>query len=303
MGQANRRAVIDLGTNTFHLLVADVEKTVINEVYRERRYVKLASEGIETIGQQALQRGMDALIHYAEVLREHGCDDVLAFGTAALRTASNGPEFVSLARRRTGIDVTIIPGDEEARLITKGVLAALPPLDDRILIMDIGGGSTEFVIADRTGVHYSQSFPIGIGVLTNEFHKSDPIAPDEVRRIHAYLAATTAPLTEALIRYPTTHLVGAAGTFEVLTDLLPAGAPGATSVSHELEVARFTPLRDRLYASTQDERLLMDGLPPERADMIVAAFVLVDYVLNLLPVERVTVSGYAMKEGILLSKL
>lgn len=150
---SRRRAVIDLGTNTFHLLIADLHADGrIEEVYRERRFVKLASEGIATIGEAPFARGLEALNHYRKILDEYNCANLKAIGTAALRTASNGPEFVRTARETVSIDIQLIPGDEEAQLITKGVLAALPPLNERILIMDIGGGSTEFIIADREAV-------------------------------------------------------------------------------------------------------------------------------------------------------
>ena len=300
MSHARRHAVIDLGTNTFHLLIADIGGGVLREVYRERRYVKLASDGIETIGREPYLRGLQALEHYATILRQHECEQVTAIGTAALRTASNGPTFVRAAKEASGIAVQTISGDREAELITRGVLAAIPPPEDRILIMDIGGGSTEFIVADAERVYYRESFPIGVGVLRNEFHHAEPIQALELEALRGHLRQTLAPLSAALSIHPTRHLVGAAGTFDVLAELMrkPVASPHPTS--HELDLSKFGPLRDRVLGMTLEQRLSIPGIPSERADMIVVAFVLLDFTLELANVNRVTVSSYAMKEGILL---
>ncbi|MEM9261403.1 MAG: hypothetical protein AAGA62_17315 [Bacteroidota bacterium] len=297
----HRRAVIDLGTNTFHLLIADIfSDGRIQEIYRERRYVKLAAEGIATIGAAPFQRGMDALIHYRSVLDDHGCQSVTAIGTAALRTASNGPDFVATAKEKTTIDIQLIPGDEEARLITRGVLAAIPPLKERILIMDIGGGSTEFIIADGSGVHWRQSFPLGVSVLYNGFHHSDPISETEIDRLAKFLATETQALAAALKQFPTHHLAGAAGTFDVLADLLRDPKAPKYPNSHALTLNGLGELHQKIINATFTERLVMDGVPEQRADMIVVAMVLIRFVLQLAEIQRITVSDWAMKEGILL---
>ena len=130
-----RRAVIDLGTNTFHLLTADIAPNGrLTEVYRERIFVKLAADGIERIGLAPFERGISALVHFRKKLDEYKVIDFRAIGTAALRTATNGEEFVDRAMAEAGIPILLISGDEEADFITHGVLLALPPLTERILI-------------------------------------------------------------------------------------------------------------------------------------------------------------------------
>ncbi len=295
------RAVIDLGTNTFHLLIAAVgADNSIQEVYRERIFVKLASEGIEVIGTEPFARGIAALAHFREVMDAHQVHSVTAIGTAALRTATNGAEFVRTARAQTGIAIRLIPGDTEAAYITRGVLAALPPLHGRILIMDIGGGSTEFIIASQEGVHWRRSFPLGVAVLQRAFHHSNPITEKELSRLAAFLAHQLLPLREALTQYPTSHLVGAAGTFDVMAELLRDEGALAHRTSHALTMAGLEDLHLRIIASTLEDRLRFAGIPPERADLIVVAMVLIRFILELAGIERITVSDYAMKEGILL---
>ena len=301
MTDRSLRAVIDLGTNTFHLLIAAVEDgDRVREVYRERIFVKLASEGIETIGPDPFQRGITALRHFADEIRKHRVDQVTAIGTAALRTASNGEVFVRTAELETGIVIRLIPGDLEAELITRGVLAALPPLRERILIMDIGGGSTEFILASEAGVHWRQSFPIGVAVLQRKFHHSDPIDETEIRSMEEYLTRTLVPLRDVLDEYPTHHLVGAAGTFDVLAEILRDETGEQHPTSHRLNLGGLKDLHFRIVASTFQERLDMDGVPIERADLIVVAMLLIRFVMQLSGTDRISVSDYAMKEGILL---
>ena len=123
----NRFGVIDLGTNTFHLLI--IEKSSLgtsHEIARERIFIKLASEGIETIGAAPFQRGLKAMIRFSEILKEYQVSNIKAIGTAALRTASNGKDFVQLIFKKTGIQIELIDGTEEARLIYQGVKEAFP---------------------------------------------------------------------------------------------------------------------------------------------------------------------------------
>ncbi|WP_116108293.1 exopolyphosphatase [Lewinella sp. IMCC34191] len=301
MSSQSLRAIIDLGTNTFHLLIAAVEEGErVREVYRERVFVKLASDGIETIGPGPFERGMETLRYFAELIKGHEVEQVTAIGTAALRTASNGEVFVRRAELETGIVIRLIPGDLEAELITRGVLAALPPLEDRILIMDIGGGSTEFILASEAGVHWRQSFPIGVAVLQRRFHQTDPISEEEIRALDEHLARTLVPLRDMLEEYPTQHLVGAAGTFDVLAEILRDPDATVHPTGQRLKLDRLEELHFQIVASTAEQRLAIDGVPAERADLIVVAMLLIRYVMEIGDIRRITVSEYAMKEGILL---
>ncbi|MFT4685901.1 MAG: exopolyphosphatase/guanosine-5'-triphosphate,3'-diphosphate pyrophosphatase [Neolewinella sp.] len=303
MQSPTRRAVIDLGTNTFHLLIADVFASgTISDVYRERIFVKLASEGISTIGEASFLRGITALCRYREVLNEYGVSDLQAIGTAALRTASNGAAFLQEAKEKAQIDIKLISGDKEADYITSGVLLAVPAATERVLIMDIGGGSTEFIIADKDGVYWRRSFPLGVSVLFNEFHFSDPISAAEISALEAHLETVLKPLKVALKAFSTHHLVGAAGTFDVLAERLrDPGAP-LHPTSHKLDISGFPSLYERIVPATLSERLALDDVPVERADMIVMAMILLRFVLRLASIEGITVSNYGMKEGILVAR-
>ncbi|WP_420459879.1 exopolyphosphatase [Neolewinella sp.] len=297
------RAVIDLGTNTFHLLIGRLlNDGRIEEVYRERVFVKLASGGIKLIGPDPFARGIAALNHFRKILEEYEVEQVTAIGTAALRTASNGEVFVRTAEVESGIIIHLVPGDTEAAYITRGVLAALPPLEDRILIMDIGGGSTEYIIASAEGVHWRRSFPLGVAVLQRLFHHTDPISEEEIRLLEVFLDEQLLPLQDALEEYPAHHLVGAAGTFDVMADVLLDREAQAHVTSHRLALAGLEELHFAIIAATAEERLAMPGIPPERVDLIVVAMLLIRHTMQLAGIRKITVSDYAMKEGILLEE-
>ena len=294
----NRYGVIDLGTNTFHLLISEKQADgTIKELFRERIFVKLGEDGVQTIGESPFRRAVEAIISYKKTLDKFGVKKVNAFGTAALRTASNGPLLIQKIKEDSGIEVKLNPGEEEARLIHLGVIQAVPLHNENGLIMDIGGGSVEFIIANNSGVIWAQSFPIGVSVLFNEFHNSDPISKDEIKNIEKYLESQLQPLFEALKTNPTPLLIGASGTFDVLDVLL--SKKRISTVHSIVEVDDFFPLYNQLMKSTLPERLSMEKVPDNRAEMIIVALILINLILEKANIKRIAVSAYAMKEGIL----
>jgi len=296
-------AVIDLGTNTFHLLIvqSDHRNQQFKEVYRERRFVKLAEEGIATIGQVPYDRGLESLKHFRQKMDQHGVKQYQATGTAALRTASNGQAFVEEAAT-LGIQIDLITGEEEARLITDGVLQAIPPLQqDRALIMDIGGGSVEFIFVTAQGVEWARSFPVGVAVLYRQFHHTEPISAEEIIATKAFLREELTPIWATTTSYPINCLVGAAGTFDVVASLMGTGKP--TPNSHSIDLNAFEALYDRCLKANKVERHQMQGIPSNRADMIVVALILIKVVLEQIQPGLLLVSDYSMKEGILYGML
>lgn len=290
--------VIDLGTNTFHLLIVEANGDgTFHEIYRKQHFVKLAEEGIQTIGAAPFTRGLEVMQSFKQTLDEQQVTNLYAFGTAALRTASNGQAFIHQVKAETGIQVELITGDREAELIHKGVLQAVPFRDERWLIMDIGGGSVEFIIADKNQVYWAESFPIGVAVLLKNFHHSDPIASQEIKATRQFLHQQLIPLKTALSHYPTHTLVGASGTFDVLENIL---VNNKTHPHHSfLNVTAFPDFYNKVVNMTLEERLNLEGMPAIRADMIVVALILVDVVIQFADIQQIVISAFAMKEGML----
>jgi len=282
---SNRYAVIDLGTNTFHLLVAEKQANQeFTELHRQRFFVKLAEEGIETIGEAPIQRGFQALQAFRRILDKLGVKKVKAIGTAALRTASNGPDFIKAAKEKYNIQIELIDGNREAELIYKGTILAVPFADKNYLIMDIGGGSVEFIVANKTKILWAQSFPIGVAVLFKKFHHSNPISVTEANDLRVFIDSFLTPLYQALIQFPTSTLVGASGTFDVLEFIL---AKGQSPKNHAfVQVKDFAPLYQTLIKSTEAERYAMQDVPDTRADMIVVAIILIEFILKKVDIQE-----------------
>ncbi|MEM1318696.1 MAG: exopolyphosphatase [Bacteroidota bacterium] len=298
MPQSPKYGVIDLGTNTFHLLiVAPRADGSFEELFRHRIFIKLAEAGIHTIGEAPFQRGLDALVFFKERLEHFEVQAVKAFGTAGLRTASNSQDFIQQARALTGLDIEIISGEEEARLIHLGATRAVPPQAGPSLIMDIGGGSVEFILAQKGQILWAQSFPIGVAILFQRFHHSDPIAPAEIEATEAFIHQTLEPLRQTLQQQPPPTLIGASGTFDVLENIL---APNKTTPLYaQIPADRFPVFYQQLRNSTLAERLAMQEVPDTRADMIIVALILINYILRIARIKTILVSAYAMKEGML----
>lgn len=300
---SDRYAVIDLGTNTFHLLIAErLEQGHFREVCRDREFVKLAEAGITRIGEAPFERGLNTLRRFADRLREHAIVQLRAIGTAALRTAANGDDFLQTVARETGIRIELIDGQEEARLIYKGVSLAIDtgeqaPDDQRHLVMDIGGGSVEFIIADKQQVYWSESFPVGVAVLYRLFHHSDPLSNTEEEGLKLFLRSTLTPLAVALAKYPLTQLVGAAGTFDVIDHLLSYERP--SEACSRIDLSRYGQFSQQVRSATLAQRTAMPGIPADRVDMIAVALVLVDTVLEMAGIQNLVVSMYSLKEGVL----
>lgn len=295
----NRYGVIDLGTNTFHLLIVEKSDNALpfKELYRKREFVKLAEEGIETIGQAAYERGLRTLRAYKVILDELEVSQVKVIGTAALRTASNGPVFVQQIKAETDIDIELIDGNREAALIHKGVIQAVPFEAKNYLIMDIGGGSVEFIIADSSQVHWAQSFPIGAAVLYKKFHADDPLSAVERTRLLTYLETTLQALFPILKKYPIDTLVGASGTFDILEAALTEPKEGA--LHGIIPIDLYQVFFNQVVPASYEERRAMPDIPDSRADMIVVALLLIDFIVQKANIQTIVASAYAMKEGIL----
>ncbi len=292
-------AVIDCGTNTFHLLVVEVQPgRQFKQVFKQRQYVRLGQEGLEHIGELPFQRGIECIAYFKEKIVELGVEHCRAFGTEALRRADNGTAFVEAVKTTSGVEIQLISGDEEARLIHLGVKQAVPYFEGKTLIMDIGGGSVEFIIASEEEVFWAQSFPIGVQVLFSRFQKNDPILPEEIAAIHRHFDEMLAPLHTALRQHETPLLTGASGSFEVVEDMLDRARKQLLYAVISTEA--FYRIHEKIIAANYEKRMKMPGLPPERVELIAVAFVLMDYVVKRAGIQKIITSAYAMKEGMLL---
>jgi len=299
-----RIAIIDMGTNTFHLLVATVGPEGSRILYRNHEAVKIGKAGINDgiIIEGAYQRAITAMKKFRKIIDEHGVSQMFAFGTSALRNAENGQSLAKEIEALTGIPIRIISGDEEADLIFEGIKAALDPGDENSLVMDIGAGSVEFIIGSGKQVCWKQSFEIGGQRLLEKFHNHDPITPVEIAALDAYFQEKLDPLFIALKKFPPKQLIGSSGTFDTLSDIfcLRQGIrqePDASETPLSLE--GFYEIYHELIRKDREERMKIGGMIEMRVDMIVVACCLIRFVLENHTFEGIRVSTYALKEGAL----
>jgi exopolyphosphatase/guanosine-5'-triphosphate,3'-diphosphate pyrophosphatase len=223
--------------------------------------------------------------------------ELKAMGTAALRTASNGADFVKQVKSEMGIDIELIDGSREAELIHKGVIQAVPFEAKNYMIMDIGGGSVEFIIANVKEVLWAQSFPVGAAVLLKKFHQEDPISIKQRTLLKEYLEEIVTPMFPVLQKYPVDTLVGASGTFDILEDALTRHKPHPLYGIIPME--SYQAFFEKVIPISLAERSAMTEVPDNRADMIVVALLLLDFAVQKANIQSIIASAYAMKEGML----
>ncbi|SHN31906.1 exopolyphosphatase / guanosine-5'-triphosphate,3'-diphosphate pyrophosphatase [Chitinophaga sp. CF418] len=294
-----RAAVIDLGTNTFHLIIGDLADKDLQIVYKTTIPVLLGQGRINEniIIPEAFERGISMLKEFRSIIDAHDVDIVRAIATSAVRNAVNGPEFVAAAHA-VGIDIQVITGDEEAAFIFNGV-RALGIIQQTSLIMDIGGGSTEFIICNEDGLIWKKSYDIGAARLMQAYFHSDPISDAARNTITDLLDKTLGDLKAACARYKPEMLIGSAGAFESFAVLLNNGDDIGDVASMTLDIKSYEKLAERLLASTHEERTKMKGLISLRVDMIVIAVILTSYILDNIGLSALSLSMYDLKMGVL----
>jgi exopolyphosphatase/guanosine-5'-triphosphate,3'-diphosphate pyrophosphatase len=299
-------AIIDLGTNTFNLLVAEIgSANSFKALYKNKIASKLGEGGINQgiILPIPFQRGLDALKAHQDVILSYGVEKTYAFATSAIRSASNGVEFTMRAKEETGIDIDIISGDREAQLIYYGVRSAVQMNKGYSLIMDIGGGSTEFIIADKDQILWKQSFLLGAARLLERFNPADPIREEQTSAISSYLMQELKPLLEAVKMFPVTELIGSSGSFDSLAEMIAHKyhsidiLKGKTEYTFDLEDSEG--IYYEILRSTRAERLKMKGLIEMRVDMIVVSAIFVRLIITELAITQMRLSTYSLKEGVL----
>jgi exopolyphosphatase/guanosine-5'-triphosphate,3'-diphosphate pyrophosphatase len=238
---------------------------------------------------------------FRNTIDRHGAGKVYAFGTSALRNAANGEEVVRRIKDITGIDAAIIDGDLEAEYICMGARAAMD-ITEKSLIMDIGGGSVEFIISDNDRIYWKRSLEIGAQRLLERFQKHDPITPEELAALDRHFDETLTPVFEALTRYNPHVLIGSSGTFDTLSDIFCITHDihkTAEEIETPLSIDGFYEIDEDLLHKNRAQRMAVPGMIEMRVDMIVVACCLIRYVLSKHPFNRIRVSTYALKEGVL----
>ncbi|RCH56162.1 exopolyphosphatase [Mucilaginibacter hurinus] len=304
-----RVAVMDLGTNTFHLLIAEGGQASYKSLVHQHIGVKLGEGGINKglIQPDAYKRGMDTMHDFHRQIVAQDVTAVRAIATSAMRNAGNGKDFIRDVEQSTGIKIEVINGDSEAEFIYKGIKAAGCLTLSNSLILDIGGGSVEFIVGNIDSIFYKHSFEIGAARLMDKFHQTDPIPADAVNELNKHLETHLTELFNSISDLRIEQLIGSSGTFETLAEVieLDKGHPFdiEKTQKYNFNYDDLVAVTDRLVNSTHAQRAGHEGIIPIRVDMIVVASLITRFVMDKLGIKNVVMSTSSLKEGVLADML
>jgi len=298
-------AIIDLGTNTFNMLIVEHNFHSFKLLHQQKIAVKLGEGGMNdhVIRPIPFQRALDAIAQHLEVANKLHCTNVYAFATSAIRSSKNGNTLAQAILDKHNLTINIIDGNREAELIYYGVKQAFKKFKTTSIIMDIGGGSTEFIICDNKGILWQKSYNLGAARLLEWLTPENPISQDNIVKLHQKLDIDLNDLFDAIAKYLPKQLIGSSGSFDSLHEMImhQLNTPDlAYQKNHiELPLDQYLPLAIKIIHSTTEQRLVMPGLIEMRVDMIVIATLFIEYIRIKTTITKIYQCQYALKEGIL----
>lgn len=301
-------AVIDCGTNTFNLLIAKVSGNEPEVVYQTKIPVRLGEGGIDKgiLLKPAFERGINALVEFGKIIAEKKIEKTIAIGTAALRDAANGPEFIEACKQKTGITIDLIEGEREAELIWKGARHCVNP-EGKYLVMDIGGGSNEFIIADHHKIYWKKSYRLGLSRLKETFRFNDNPSEKEIHDVAAYLEKEMAELFKVCKEHGIETLVGTAGTFDTYASVFNFKYIGidfdSRNKSMEFNNTELIDFCREFTTLSKNKRDAVEGIPEFRKEFMIYATLLTQTVMEKCNIKSSYLSTYALKEGVFIDAL
>ncbi|SUZ59001.1 uncharacterized protein METZ01_LOCUS11855 [marine metagenome] len=298
-------ASIDIGSNTVRLLILESTGDQKFNLLVSKRNITRLGEGIDAQGkltEHRMQTTLKVLSRFRQICLENGDPPLFAVATSAVREASNGQEFVRLAKKETGIDIKIITWEEEARLTLEGVYWKIPHENRRVITFDIGGGSTEFILSEGENIKDFCSTSLGVVRLTEKFITQHPVDEKEYHSLQNHLQDELQTVKNKLSAFLPELLIGTAGTVTTLAALKeniypydPEKIHGSTFSRPEAES-----ILDDLKGKSLSQRLLLKPIEPGREDLIIAGTAIVLETMRAFGCEILTVSEYSLREGLIL---
>lgn len=297
-------AAIDVGTNSFHMVIASVNKRGMMTIKgREKVMVRLGSSGgdMKWIQPDALIRGVEALKVFAALAKTENAK-IRAVATSATREANNQKEFLDLVKTETGIEIQVISGPEEGRLTFLGVMHALPIKNQKALVIDIGGGSTETTVGHKGEVKYVQSVKLGAIRLTKQFFDKDNVTQEDIDACRNFIKGNWAPTIKRVLETGFETVIGTAGTIQNLAIMALASKNiPIPEIINGLAVTRedlLEVINKIIAAKSTAEREMLPGIDPKRADIILAGALIVEFAIINLNIQKLLISIYGLREGI-----
>jgi exopolyphosphatase/guanosine-5'-triphosphate,3'-diphosphate pyrophosphatase len=301
-----RLAAIDIGTNSLHMIVVRVRPDLSFEVIdREKEMVRLGAGGLDgrALTSEATHTALQVLSKFRRLADSHGVDETVAVATSAVREAENGGEFLKAAADQTAIHARVIAGTEEARLIHLAAAYGIGSAGERLVVIDIGGGSVEITHGTGATVERGRSFKLGVIRLTERFIKSDPIQPREERKLARHLDSVLGDYLDEVAAAGFDRVVGTSGTILSLGAVALAAEgrePTVSLRSQRVSARQLRRVRRTLSELDLQRRLRVPGLDPRRGDLAVVGSILLDTMLRRLGAADLTLCDLSLREGLVL---
>lgn len=298
------KAVIDLGSNTFNLLIAQLENKQLVVYENIEIAVKIGKGGLinNIITPEAIERSIKTLADFKLIIQKYKIDKITALATSAIRNATNGVEIKNKINDLFDIDIEIIDGNKEAELIYFGALQSFIFPNENVLVMDIGGGSVEFIIGNKNTIYWKQSFDIGAVRLFELFKPNNPFNGNDIDKIKDHFVSKTSTLIENIEKYNPQYLIGTAGSFDTIIDIaqneLKLKLNPINKNVTEITMIDFEKLKELFLKLTIEERLSLKGMVNYRAEYIPIAAIMIDIVLKKSEINHLYCSSFSMKEGV-----
>jgi exopolyphosphatase/guanosine-5'-triphosphate,3'-diphosphate pyrophosphatase len=302
---SRRLAFVDIGTNTILCLIAELKRDGTFDVLDDLAEITRLGQGVHqtrTINPEGEERSFKVLERYLERCKGLNVEEIIAVGTSALRDARNSAAVCARFKEQLGLDVRVISGDEEAVYSFLAVQRGLPLKQQELLVVDVGGGSTEFIRGNEAGVSQAVSINIGSVRLTEQFLHSDPVQEEECEKMMAAVERALAQLPRPWLKDGSIlTLIGIAGTCTTLAAVekkltnyshgeVHGGLLTLDEVRRQIELFQSKPI---------EERNAIPGLEPKRADVILAGACLIEKIMTLFHSERIIVSDHGVRYGLL----
>lgn len=297
---------IDIGTNSMRLLTAEYRD---GKIIDRKKYINTTriGQGVDNngyISKEAMDRNIKALKEFKNICDKYSCDYVCCMGTSALRDSKNSGEFVKLAKEVTNIDVEVITGDKESNLGFLGVLEGLEQgttNDNEILVIDIGGGSTEFIVGDKNGVNFCKSENIGALRLTEKFLKHEIVNDEELDQTINFINKIIQGTIDITKRRNISQLVGIGGTVTSVSAINQKLEVYSMEKVHNSKICKkeLDEILQMLKNMTLADKKRLNGLQPKRADIITAGVIILEIIMQKLEINEIIVSEYDNLEGLM----
>jgi exopolyphosphatase/guanosine-5'-triphosphate,3'-diphosphate pyrophosphatase len=295
-------AVIDLGTNTCNLLIAETNQNGFNILHQSKQHVRLGDNKIRDneISPEAIERAIQSFQIQREIIEKFEAEKIRVIATSAVRTASNKIQFLEAISENSGWLVKIVSGEKEAELIFKGVLLAFSELKNPSVILDIGGGSNELIVVHRKEMLWKESQPTGMARVIHKFSLSDPVNKEEIRCLQSFFADAHKNAFQKCKYEKVKTLVGCSGAFDTIVDIIDEVNPGEKKRKmQEIMLSDFQEVFEKLIRSTREQRMMMKGMDFVRVDLIVPAVILIEQLISEIGISQIIQTDFALREGVL----